>query len=65
MNTIITYIQKMFTSSDSPNTYGSELEAFIVSKKPTNAAEVDYWVQEFDRRKAQRSGFFTVGGYNG
>lgn len=63
MNTIIAFIQKMITPSKEPNTYGSELEAFIVSKRPTNAAEVDYWVQEFDRRMANRTGFFTVGGY--
>lgn len=28
----------------------TELERFISSKNPTNAAEVDYWIREYDRK---------------
>jgi hypothetical protein len=28
--------------------YQSRLEQYIVSKNPTNAAEVDYWQRQFD-----------------
>lgn len=28
--------------------YQSRLEQFIISKRPTNAAEVDYWAREYE-----------------
>ena len=31
----------------------SDLERYILSKNPTNAAEVDYWTREFDKKKQE------------
>lgn len=28
----------------------SELEAYILSKRPTNAAEVDYWTIQYNQK---------------
>lgn len=46
---MIGYIQKMFSDFKKPQTYGSELEQYIVSKNPTSAAEIDHWTRQFDR----------------
>ena len=29
--------------------YQTELDQFITSKNPTTAAEVEYWIRQFDR----------------
>lgn len=55
LQTLKKRIQKMFTCADQPNTYGSALEAYIVSKRPTSAADVEYYTQEFDRKQSHRS----------
>ena len=31
-----------------PSTYQSRLEQYIISKRPTNAAEVEYWTREWE-----------------
>jgi len=31
--------------------YQSRLEHFIEARNPTNAAEVDYYIREYDRRR--------------
>jgi len=33
----------------SSNTYKNSLERYIESQHPTNAAEVDYYIREYDR----------------
>lgn len=62
MNNIIAYIQKMFNNVEKPQTYGSELEAYIVSKQPKSTAEVEYWTQEFDRSQINRG--WNFGSYH-
>lgn len=32
-----------------PTTYGSALEAYIVSKNPTSTAEVEHWARQYDQ----------------
>jgi hypothetical protein len=32
----------------------SALEQFIISKRPTNAAEVDFWLNQYNRRQAAK-----------
>jgi hypothetical protein len=34
--------------------HASELERFINSKRPTNAAEVDFWLNQYNRRQVAR-----------
>lgn len=51
---IISYIQKMFASANKPQTYGSELEAYIVSKNPTSTHDVEYHARQFDQKMASR-----------
>lgn len=54
MNTIITYIQKMFEQVEKPQTYGSELEAYIVSKNPQTTYDVEYWTNQFDKKQNEK-----------
>lgn len=54
LNTIIAYFSNMFKQSDA-GTYGSELERYIVSKRPTSAAEIDHWTKQFDQTRNTRS----------
>jgi hypothetical protein len=51
---MIGYIQKMFSDFKKPQTYGSELEQYIVSKNPTSAAEIDHWTRQFDRNQSNK-----------
>jgi len=50
LNNMIGYIQKMFAGFEKPATYGSEVEAYIVSKNPQNAGDVDRLMREFTQR---------------
>jgi hypothetical protein len=45
------YIQKMFQNTKEPQTYGSALEQYIVSKNPQTIYEVEYWTRQFDDKK--------------
>lgn len=35
--------------------YQTRLEQFIISKRPTNAAEVEYWQREYDSQNWGRN----------
>jgi hypothetical protein len=35
------------------NQYQNDVDAYIASKNPTNSAEVEYWVRQYDMRKTQ------------
>lgn len=50
---IIAYIQKMFAQAEKPATYGSELEAYIVSKNPQSTYDVEFWTKQFDKKQTQ------------
>lgn len=51
---MIGYIQKMFTQAEGPQTYGSELEAYIVSKNPQSTYDVEYWTNQYDKKQSQQ-----------
>jgi hypothetical protein len=40
---------KWITSLLAAPSYGQRLEAFIVSKNPTNTADVEHWANTFNR----------------
>ena len=44
------YLNKLF-NTESSGTYGSELEQYIVSKRPQSAAEIDHWAKQFDQAR--------------
>ena len=46
------YFQKMFQGSDKPQTYSSELEAYIVKNAPQNTCDVDRLTRQFDMRQS-------------
>lgn len=54
INQIISYIQKMFATVEKPQTYGSALEEYIVSKNPTSTHDVEYHTRQFDQKMAAR-----------
>jgi hypothetical protein len=51
---MIGYVQKMFSSFEKPTTYGSALEAYIVSKNPQDSCDVDRLAREFDQKMSAR-----------
>ncbi len=51
---MIAYFTKICKQVETPQTYGSELEQYIVSKNPTSAAEIDHWTRQFDRNQSQK-----------
>ena len=51
---VISSIQKMFKRVEQSGTYGSELEAYIVSKNPQSTYDVEYWTNQFDKKQNER-----------
>ena len=48
---IVSWVKSLAENFSKPQTYGSELEAYIVAKQPQNAGDVDRLMRDFDRRK--------------
>ena len=44
---MLNYLLKWLTT----DSHQSQLERFIISKQPTNAAEVEYWTREWENNK--------------
>mgnify|MGYP001377644118 CR=1 len=55
MSKIIKYIQKMFHTK-SHTRYQSDLDVYVSSKHPKTAADVDYWVRQYDSVMHRRGG---------
>ena len=45
----------MFAGFDKPTTYGSALEAYIVSKNPQDGCDIDRITREFDQKVSNRT----------
>ena len=45
----------MFNKAEEPQTYGSSLERYIVSKNPQSTYDVEYWTRRFDEKMSNRS----------
>ena len=41
-------------AKDTPNTYGSKLEEYIVSRNPKDTGDVERLTREFDEKQKQR-----------
>ena len=52
---IINRAKSMFNSFSKPQTYGSALEAYIVSNNPQNEGDIDRLMREFDAKMSNRS----------
>jgi hypothetical protein len=48
-----TKITQWFKTVFAADTYTSTIDAYIASKNPTTAAEVDYWIKSYDQRLNQ------------
>lgn len=48
------WVKSLVQAFQKPTTYGSELEAFIVSRDPQTAYDVDRLTREFDARQHGR-----------
>ena len=48
-----TKITQWFKTVFAADTYTSTIDAYIVSKNPTTAAEVDYWIKSYDLKQNQ------------
>ena len=51
----IEQVKSMFRAFDKPQTYGSALEAYIVSHNPQDACDVDRLQRQFDQNQASRT----------
>lgn len=47
---IVGWVKSLLQAYQRPQTYGSELEAYIVSHQPQSAADVDRLTREFDQK---------------
>ena len=53
ITTIVGWVKSLATQYQKPQTYGSALEAYIVSHNPQNAADVDRLMREFDQNRKE------------
>ncbi len=51
--TLISWISKIVNKVEQPTTYGSELERYIVSKRPQSVYEVEHWTNQFDKNNTK------------
>jgi hypothetical protein len=54
MTAIRALAKSLVDAYNKPQTYGSALEAYIVSNQPQNAGDVDRLTREFDHKMNQR-----------
>jgi len=54
---IIGYVKSLLQSIIKPQTYGSALEAYIVSNNPQNTIDIEYLQRQFDNRQATSAGW--------
>ena len=53
LSQLAAYFTKMF-DTQKHSQYGSELEQYIVSKRPQSVAEIDHWTRQFDKNQTQQ-----------
>jgi hypothetical protein len=51
---LVSWVKSLAESFEKPLTYGSALEAYIVSHDPQNAGDVDRLMREFDNKMSNR-----------
>jgi len=54
---ILGWVKSLAQDFSKPQTYGSELEAYIVANQPQNSADVDRLAREFDQKN--HGGFYV------
>ncbi len=56
---LVTYLIEKIKRAFEPTTYGDELEHFVASHHPTTVTDVEYWINQYDRRQQRaRYGMF-------
>lgn len=56
---LIAFIGQLIKRAFEPATYGQELEQFVASHNPSTVADVEYWIDQYDRRQQRKpSGMF-------
>jgi hypothetical protein len=48
-------LAELFSGFDKPQTYGSALEAYIVSHNPQDGCDIDRLQRQFDQAQARRN----------
>lgn len=57
---LLAYLIEKIKKSFKPTTYGEELENFVASHNPVTPADVEYWIEQYDRRQQRaRGGMFS------
>ena len=51
LNLLTGYVHKMFQKVEKPQTYGSALESYIVSKNPQSTNDVEMYAREFESKQ--------------
>ena len=51
LNLLFGYVHKMFQKVEKPQTYGSALEAYIVSKNPQTTYDVEQYARDFESKQ--------------
>lgn len=55
LKTLLNWLSSAFA----PESYQSELEAYIASKNPQTQADVDHWLAEYDNERRLRARFIA------
>jgi len=50
---INTLVKPLMQKTWDYNQYQNDVDAYVATKNPTNSAEVEYWVRQYDMRKTQ------------
>lgn len=56
INQLISHIRKMLSLTK--NEYGTELERYILSKRPTSIEEIEFYTTQYDRRLTENVRWF-------
>ena len=56
---LLTYLIDKLSSAFEPTSYRDELTRFVESNHPSTVADVEYWIDQYDRRQQRKpSGMF-------
>ncbi len=55
LNSLGNYLTDLFSVFEKPQTYGSALEAYIVSNNPQNSCDIDRLQRQFDAKISNKT----------
>lgn len=53
---MIQYLKSIINWFTRPNTYQTEIETYILSKRPTSVAEIEHWTRQYELNQLFKKG---------